>query len=134
MSETTIGPLVCLDCDTVLQAAPAPNSTHDAPCPNCGSRAQKLLIGASDAATAHDDADLKARPTGSREVLRHVKSGSELFRRAGEWQNRHRDIDFEHDHYVEVITNESGNVVRSVDEPLSKHRGRGTAKHKKPAP
>jgi hypothetical protein len=130
VGETTIGPLVCNDCDTVLVAAVVPNSTHLGACPNCGSSAQKLLISASDQAKGYEDADLRARATGSTRVLRHVKSGADQFRLTGEWRNRHRDIDFERDHYTEVITNEAGEKLRWVDQALSEHQGRGHAKRK----
>jgi hypothetical protein len=41
-------------------------------------------------------------------------------------------VDREGDHYSERITDEAGNVVREVDEPLSDHHGHGAAKRRPP--
>jgi hypothetical protein len=41
-----------------------------------------------------------------------------------------RVVDREGDRYTERIVDAAGNVVRDVDEPLSNHRGHGTAKRR----
>jgi hypothetical protein len=55
-------------------------------------------------------------------------SGDELHRDSGERRRVERVIDHERRRYIERITDEAGNVVRDVDEPLSDHRGRGAAR------
>ena len=53
----------------------------------------------------------------------------DLFQATGEHRQVDRVIDRESDLYFEKITDaDSGQVVREVSEPLSKHRGRGDAK------
>ena len=45
---------------------------------------------------------------------------------------KERLIDRAKDHYKEVVTDpDTGSVVHQCDEPLSQHRGHGSAKKKK---
>jgi hypothetical protein len=73
----------------------------------------------------------RRKPTGGKTLIRHIKQGAEFFTKTGEWFERRRDINFESDRYVEDIVSKDGTVVRHVDEPLSQHQGRGSAKKKK---
>jgi hypothetical protein len=44
------------------------------------------------------------------------------------WVNIRRTIDKNSDHYEEEVRDEAGNIIHHVSEPLSKHRGHGSAK------
>ena len=58
-------------------------------------------------------------------------SGEDLHRATGQWNQLTREIDRQNNRYKEVIVNsQTGEVVRHVDEPLTDHRGRGSAKPK----
>ncbi len=49
----------------------------------------------------------------------------------GHWVSYYRKIDRNKDLYVErVVDEETGNVLRDCEEPLSKHTGRGSTKTK----
>jgi hypothetical protein len=69
------------------------------------------------------------RKTGKRKVRGEFRTGDDLHRQTNQWNKVDRDIDRENDRYRETITDgKTGKVIRSVDEPLSSHRGRGSAK------
>jgi hypothetical protein len=56
----------------------------------------------------------------------------ELHRDTGEVRRVIPIIDRPNDRYYERITDPDGNVVREIDEPLSAHRRRGTARRREP--
>jgi len=60
-----------------------------------------------------------------------ILTGSELFRKTGQWVNKVRRIDWGRRprHYEETITDlETGRVIQQHREPLEDHRGHGSAK------
>jgi len=60
-----------------------------------------------------------------------VLKGNE-FNSAGHMMRKERIIDRQNDRYIEnVIDEDTGETVRQIDEPLSQHMGRGSAKSKK---
>lgn len=61
-------------------------------------------------------------------LLRHVKAGASQSRDTGKRNDRYMEIDKENDRYVERITTPDGDVIKDVSEPLSTHRGHGSAK------
>jgi len=59
-------------------------------------------------------------------------SGDDLHRKSGKWMKKERLIDRANDRYKEVVTDpETGSVVHQSEEPLSQHRGYGSAKKNK---
>ena len=53
----------------------------------------------------------------------------------GNLMKKERIIDRKNNYYRERVVNaDTGEVVRDVEQPLSEHRGHGSAKHKKQAP
>jgi hypothetical protein len=66
-------------------------------------------------------------------VIYEEVGGDDLHRKTGLWSRLLRIIDRQNNRYKEEITNaETGEVLRSVDEPLSDHKDRGSAR--KPLP
>jgi len=58
-----------------------------------------------------------------------VKAGDEFFHLTQRWHQLFRRIDRDADRYTEQITDaETGEVIKSVEEPLSEHQGYGSAK------
>jgi hypothetical protein len=58
--------------------------------------------------------------------------GYEWFQSARKWVYKEWIINRRDDHYREVVTDpETGEVLHHCDEPLSEHRGHGSAKSKK---
>ncbi|MFN2526549.1 MAG: hypothetical protein ABR505_09880 [Actinomycetota bacterium] len=80
----------------------------------------------------HASAGIKVRRAGQtgRPAI-EIKTGDDLHRDSGEWRQREMRVDREANRYTEKVTDRQGKVVRDVDEPLSVHRGRGSAKFKK---
>jgi hypothetical protein len=103
------------------------------PCPLCGGLGRNIAVEVTDSVTVRDQRRMKAKHAGDKRPFLESVSGSELHRDTGEWRDVQRVVDREGDHYSERITDEAGNVVREVDEPLSDHRGHGAAKRRPPA-
>jgi len=74
----------------------------------------------------------KKRNSASRKPLIEFKVGSELFRKFGKWVRKEMHIDRENNRYKEkVIDPLTQEVIHICDEPLSEHRGHGSAKYSK---
>ena len=130
MSETPNRTVQCSGCGTPLQE---PTRIEDRePCPTCGSLARTVNASFTDTVQARERLNLKARhgDVGEVKPYREQINGDELHRDSGEWHRVSRVVDREDDRYTERITDEAGNVVREVDEPLSDHRDRGAAKRR----
>ena len=75
---------------------------------------------------------LKARHPSLRKPFFESVSGDDLFRLTGQWNKLKRVIDRARDYYLEVITDRrTGKIIRYCEEPLSQHKGRGSAKKEK---
>lgn len=77
---------------------------------------------------AHGQVSFKGRRRGTRKPFIEGKWGEDLHRLSGVWHRLRRVIDRENSRYVEKIEAPDGTIVRDVDEPLSDHRGHGSAK------
>jgi len=103
-------------------------------CPGCGTTKNRTAnIFDSDAGTSHERLDIKATKVDERKPYRLGKYGDDLHRDSGTWSEIFRTIDREQNTYDEVIVNSDGDVVREVHEKLAEHRGRGSAKNKRPS-
>jgi hypothetical protein len=72
---------------------------------------------------------LKARHANVRKPFFEAITGAEFFRKLGIWVSKERVIDRDGNHYREVITNpKTGEIIHHCEEPLSDHRGHGSAK------
>jgi len=99
-------------------------------CPSCGSIARKYAVST--------DGELK--PVGILRARGFAKSPSKWFKevikgadwstRLKRWVQQVRIIDRRRDRYTEkVIDPETGEVMRDIEEPLSKHTQRGSARN-----
>ena len=71
----------------------------------------------------------KGERNGKRKVFLQGEAGDELRHATQRWTVISRRIDSENDHYDEVITAaETGKVLHECHEPLSEHRGHGSAR------
>jgi len=99
------------------------------PCPACGSAVRDISVFAEDYAEVRERVGLKVRKAGVRKPVLETVSGDDLTVATGRWVHRERTIDRAGDRYRErVVDPLTGDVIRDVDEPLSGHRGRGSAK------
>lgn len=72
----------------------------------------------------------KVKDPKSKKPIREFKTGTEPQRgRPGKWACVYRNIDREHNTYDEkVVDEETGQVLHECHEPLSDHRGHGSAR------
>lgn len=126
-------PSTTVSCSACGASLPEPGRIQDQkPCPSCGSTARTFAVTLTDKAEAHDSLATKARhgDVGKVKPYREAFTGFDYHRDSKEWRQVSRVVDREGDRYTERIVDAAGNVVRDVDEPLSKHRGHGTAKRR----
>jgi hypothetical protein len=74
---------------------------------------------------------LKKKRLGMKKPYEELKVGDDFHHDTGQWNRLERIIDRDNDHYYEHIEDAAGNELRHVEERLSEHRGRGSAKHAK---
>src|SRR6266851_954614 len=100
------------------------------PCPICGNSNRTAFLELHDTASAHESMGLKARDVaGGRPFLEAVHDKLEWFRKLGRWHQVTRIVNRRDDEYHEVsVDGLTGEVVREVHEPLSQHRGHGSAR------
>jgi hypothetical protein len=119
----------CRHCGEDFTRHPDLLASH-APCPSCESQDRHIEV--SDSATVHEDVALTARDERGRWFVK-LKTGHEFFHLTQRWHDRYRRLDRSANRYVEHISDaETGEEIRSVDERLTDHRGRGSAKKRKP--
>ena len=128
-----------------------PNPTQAAaelagtPCPNteCGATTGRQFdIAASDSIQVSEFVEYKGKHAGEKRPYIEIRDGAELRVSEGDYVHRFRRIDRGNDEYEEKLTDletgeiltdpETGEAIRDVREPLSGHRGRGSAKSKNP--
>lgn len=99
------------------------------PCPECGSLGRVADELVQDRLVIYEHTRARGYPRHTSRWHFDLQSGASYFRKDGEWHRLYRLIDRENDRYVETISRHSnGDVVRHVEEPLSSHTGRGSAK------
>lgn len=124
----------CGQCDRELDEAIGLALEDRQPCPECGSKSRNFGKGLNADVTMHSTLGYKARHPGPGKPFVEGKVGSDLHRKTGRWMHLERVIDRARDWYRERISDpHTGEVIRDVEEPLSQHRGRGSAK-KQPDP
>src|SRR6266851_644473 len=109
----------CAECG--LEIADAENVRRH-PCPECGATARRIEETISDTITFRESISIKAKSPGEKRPFMEEKAGDDLHRATGRWNKLTRLIDRRGDHYFEeIIDGETGETIRRVDEPLSKH-------------
>ena len=118
----------CGECGLQLDEAPSLPVEERAPCPQCGGYARLFKAHLQAEVKLRSHLALSAKPARGGKPFLKGKFGLEFFRKTRAWHHVERTIDRRSNRYSERITDEAGNIVREVDEPLSDHRGRGSAK------
>jgi hypothetical protein len=123
----------CQDCGTRLPDSTTAPVDERMPCPRCGSLRRHVAISVSDTITVHEQLLFKARTPGEKRPFVERKAGDDYSWSRGRWVSLRRVIDRRTNRYQERIEDPvSGEVIRDVDEPLTKHVGRGSATPKPP--
>jgi len=80
----------------------------------------------------HANLGYKAKSQGKGKPYQEGRTGDDLYRKTGKWMILERIIDRARNWYKELVTDpETGKVVHHCEEPVSQHRGHGSAKGRK---
>lgn len=121
----------CSDCGAPISEPSNTLLDSRVPCPACGSTKRAFYVEVTEKITVRQKTGLKHLRPGSKKPIYESIQGDDLHRISGQWNHLSREIDRENNRYREHIANPvTGDVIRSVDEPLSQHIGHGSAKHK----
>ncbi len=101
------------------------------PCPSCGSTSRQIRVELAEALEFHASLGYKAKSQGKGKPYLEGRTGDDLYRKTGKWMLLERVIDRAKNWYKKLITDpETGKVVHRCEEPLTDHRGHGSAKKK----
>lgn len=119
----------CGDCGLQLDEDTNTPTETRLPCPACGSLTRSIHVTIHEAVTIKEKLGMKGRHAGGGKPYIEQVQGDDLHRDTGTWRRLSRIIDRENDMYHEVVKDSAtGEVLHECREPLSEHRGHGTAK------
>ena len=129
--SVNVDAIVCSACGAAIDEPPSTPLDERKPCPSCGSLVRTFNVHVHESVTLREKIGLKHKRPGHKEPIYESVLGEDLHRATGQWNQLSREIDRENDRYKERIVNlQTGEVLRDVDEPLSNHTGRGSARPK----
>lgn len=126
----------CGQCGEVLDEPVGTPVDERAPCPNCGSTGRHFKKEITASSTMRGGTRGKARSgeagePGSKPWLSFMSEPSWSYKYE-KWMNRDKAENRREDRYTEVVKDpDTGEIIHEADEPLSEHRGHGSAKRKK---
>lgn len=127
--DAIVGNTQCGNCRAFIDESPSLEPSRRMPCPKCGSLARYREIGLAAKSEGMPSLRLKQKRWGFKKPLVEIVSEWSLHRKTGLWSFLFRRIDRAANRYVERISDrETGVISRYVDEPLTDHVGRGSAK------
>lgn len=101
------------------------------PCPVCGSKAREFRVTLQGSLSFKRKRRMKARHASSRKAFLEMDTGDDFYRKAAKWVKKCRIIDRDNNVYYELVKDpKSGDTIHECKEPLSRHRGHGSAKEK----
>lgn len=117
--------IYCKDCGQKL-------SESNKICQNCGSNKRNIVLKIEEKIEIHEQIKGKVKEKGAKKPVQEFKAGYDLHRESGKWHHREMNIDRKNDSYKEIVKDKTtGKIIHKCEEPLSKHIGHGSAKHKK---
>lgn len=122
----------CGKCKSILNEPSDITPEKRAPCPSCGSTSRAFDVEITSGLKLHGSLGMKAKHPGPQKPFIEQFSGVELWRKFKKLVKKERIIDRDNNLYVERVEDiETGEIIHYCKEPLSKHFGHGSAKHKK---
>jgi hypothetical protein len=122
-------PEICHSCGTGTLVATEGRPDGYAKHFSCGHTHYDIHV--EDTLEFHASLGYKAKSQGKGKPYIEGKAGDDRHRNTGKWMHLQRIIDRVGGWYTEVVTDqETGKVVHRCEEPLSEHRGHGSAKSK----
>ena len=117
--------IYCKDCGEKL-------SNDEIICSNCGSNKINIVLELEDKIKFQDQIKGKVKENGVGQPIQEFKVGDDLHRKSRKWYHKEMIIDRKNNSYKKIIKDKTtGEIIHKCEELLSKHRGHGTAKHKK---
>lgn len=122
----------CGKCGSVLDEPVDVMGAERKPCPTCGSLSRHIEVVIGDELSTHTMVQTKARHGKKSRPFLEVKKGDDLYRKTGRWMKLEMTVDRENNWHEKVVTDlRTGEIVYKCAEPLSEHKGHGSAKHGK---
>lgn len=123
--------VACGGCGISLGEPTSQRAAEGEPCPQCGSLLKHITIQVEEGWDWHESLGVKTRHGESGKPFHETLTGEDLQVSSGRWMRKERIVDRENDRYFERVEDpETGTVIHQCDEPLSEHRGHGSAKHR----
>lgn len=108
-----------------------PVDAEGTPCAACGSTSRLRKVALEGSVTPQATLGYKARHAGMQRPFVEGITGASWSRKFERWMQRLMHIDRERDTYEEKVTEPTtGQVIHHSAEPLSQHRGHGSARRK----
>jgi transcription elongation factor Elf1 len=132
LDNKSMAQVTCNNCRTEYEAETNEPSESRTKCPVCGSTARLSFQSCEGGVSVYSKLSYKGKRGGKGKPFVLGVIGYDLFRKIQKWMRLERVIDRENDYYKEVITNPTtGEIIHHCEEPLSEHRGHGSAKKKR---
>ena len=122
----------CGECGAELEDSPSLPTEECTPCPACGSITRAIHVFISESVTIREKLGMKGKHKGEEKPFIESVSGDDLHRKTGKWMKLTRVINRDNNQYREEVKDpETGDTVHRCEEPLSDHKGHGSAKKPK---
>jgi len=128
--------IFCDNCGTFLGVLPAKSIDNPDNIPECSKCPFSIkgvyikLLGRNQQLTVNSIKIFSGNKRRGKYPAESIKKYQNKYSLTGEVQTIERVFDREKDKYLETIVNKDGEVVKKVQERLTKHRGHGKAKQK----
>jgi hypothetical protein len=120
---------LCGECGSAIDEPSDLRVGERRPCPSCGSLARRFEVKLAGSVEVRSSVGLKARHAGQRRAFLEHFSGADFSSRLRRWMDKVRRIDRENDRYEEVVADpQTSDIIHETHEPLSRHRGHGSAR------
>lgn len=126
--------VTCSGCGNVLDEASDVIADQRVACPTCGSKSRVFKVHLTGSLLVTSSLTAKGFEAGEKKPFVKIKSEDSFFRQAQRWVKRTMRVDRRNNRYTEQVTDpQTGETIHSSDEPLTDHRGHGSAKAKRDA-
>ena len=80
----------------------------------------------------HEMIKIRQKSPQNKKPIIEIIAGDSLTKKTGKWAHREMYIDRKNDQYREIVRDKkTGEIIHFTEEPLSQHKGHGSAKKRK---
>jgi hypothetical protein len=128
LEDRVMGIIKCGNCKIVLDE-PGFSPKERPPCPSCNSKARLFEEEITENLRFYKKLGMKGRHGPSGKWFFEAVAGDDRSKKTGKMMKLQRMIDRDRDYYYERVTDpETGETIHFCEEPLSEHKGHGSAK------